>query len=92
MPGAHPAPPLRCAAGRFAAASKQFTLDAGGTVKIASRTRYLVLLHTNVVLLRWDGTDWQPLVLCLDTPWVLSNVDSGKVQITAVTTNPTRAH
>ena len=69
-----------------AAASKQFKLDAGGTVKIAGRTRYLVLLHANVVLLRWDGTDWHPLVLCLDTPWV----DAGAITITAVTTNPTK--
>jgi hypothetical protein len=70
----------------YAAATKQFRLDAGGTVKIAGRTRYLILLHTNVVLLRWDGTDWQPLVLNLDTPWV----DAGASTITAVTTNPTK--
>lgn len=70
----------------YAAASKQFRLDAGGTVKIAGRTRYLTLLHTNVVLLMWDGTDWQPLVLNLDTPWV----DAGAMTITASPTNPTK--
>ena len=70
----------------YAAADKTYRLDAGGTVKIAGRTRYLTLVHTNVVLLRWDGTDWQPLVLNLDTPWV----DAGAMTITAVTTNPTK--
>jgi hypothetical protein len=67
-------------------ASKQFKLDAGGTVKIAGRTRYLVLLHTNVALLQYDGADWQPLVLNLDTPWV----EAGVIDITAVTSNPTK--
>lgn len=70
----------------FAAANKAFRLDAGGTVKIAGRTRYLTLVHTNVVLLQWDGTDWQPLVLNLDSPWV----DAGAITVTAVTTNPTK--
>jgi hypothetical protein len=70
----------------WSAANKQFRLDAGGTVKIAGRTRYLVLMHTNVALLRWDGTDWQPLVLSLDTAWV----DGGATTITAATTNPTK--
>jgi hypothetical protein len=70
----------------YTAANKQYILDAGGTVKIAGRTRYLTLVHTNVVLLQWDGTDWQALVMCLDTPWV----DAGVLSITAVTTNPTK--
>jgi hypothetical protein len=51
-------------------ANRQYKLDAGAVVKIAGRTRYLVLLHSNVVLLMFDGTDWQPLVLNLDTPVV----------------------
>jgi hypothetical protein len=76
----------------YSAASKQFRLDAGssGSPKIAGRTRYLTLLHTNVVLLQWDGTDWQPLVLNLDTPWITTSgyLVSGTT-ITAVTTNPT---
>lgn len=70
----------------FTAASKQFTLDAGATVKIVGRTQFLVLLHTNVLLLISDGTDWQPLVCHLDTPWV----DVGAVTISGVTTNPTK--
>ncbi len=70
----------------FAAANKQFKLDAGGTVKIAGRTRYLVLLHTNVAVLQWDGTDWQPLSLSLDTMWV----DGGAMTFTATTSNPTK--
>jgi hypothetical protein len=69
-----------------AAANKTYRLDAGGTVKIAGRTRYLTLVHTNVVYLEWDGTDWQPLVLNLDSPWI----DSGACTLTAVTTNPTK--
>jgi len=68
------------------AADKQYKLDAGVGVKIAGRTRYLVLVHTNVAVLRFDGTDWQPLVLSLDTPWVLGS----NVTITATTTNPTK--
>jgi hypothetical protein len=69
----------------YTASSKVYKLDAGGTVKIAGRTRYLSLVHTNVVLLRWDGTDWQPLVMCLDSPWI----HMGDNTITAVTTDPT---
>jgi hypothetical protein len=70
----------------WAAASKQFKLDAGGTTKIADRTRYLVLLHSNAVLLYSDGTDWIPLLLNLDTPWV----DGGVNIITGATSNPTK--
>lgn len=70
----------------YAAASKLYRLDAGGTVKIAGRTRYLTLVHTNVVLLLWDGTDWQPLVLNLDSIWVAG----GAVTPTATTTGPTK--
>lgn len=60
----------------WSVATKQYTLDAGGSVKIAGRTRYLVLVHTNVALFQYDGTDWQPLVLCLDTPWVTAGVST----------------
>lgn len=70
----------------YTAASKLYTLDAGGTVKIAGRTRYLVLTHTNVVLLMFDGTDWQPLVLNLDSPWVTV----GNVSITGTGSNPSK--
>jgi phage-related protein len=69
-----------------AAADKQYKLDAGGTVKIAGRTRYLILLHTNCVVLQWDGTDWQPLVLNLDTPWATASTPT----ITATTLNPSK--
>jgi len=72
----------------WSAANKQYTLGAGGTVKIAGRTRYLVLLHTNVVLLRWDGTDWQPLVLGLSIPAVHVEASSDAGQsLTANTTD-----
>ncbi len=69
-------------------ATKQYTLDAGGVVKIAGRTRYLILLHTNVALFIYDSasTTWLPLVLSLDTPWV----NAGASTITAVTSNPTK--
>lgn len=70
----------------WSAANKQYRLDAGGTVKIAGRTRYLQLLHTNCVLFISDGTDWQPLVLNLDTPWV----DGGAITITGSSSNPTK--
>jgi hypothetical protein len=70
----------------YTAASAAYQLDAGGTVKIAGRTRYLHLVHTNVVLLQWDGTDWRSLVLCLDTPWV----DGGAVVPSATTSAPTK--
>lgn len=70
----------------FSVASKQFVLDAGVGVKIAARTRFLTLLHTNVVLFISDGTDWQPLVLCLDTPWV----DAGALAILGSSSNPTK--
>ncbi|MEY2855626.1 MAG: hypothetical protein RL030_2758 [Pseudomonadota bacterium] len=70
----------------FSAASKVYKLDAGGTVKLAGRTRYLSLVHTNVILIQWDGTDWQPLVLELDSPWI---ADSNNNVITGSTTNPT---
>lgn len=60
--------------GDGAVATKQYRLDAGGTVKIAGRTRYLTLVQTNSITLRWDGTDWQPSVLCLDTQWVNAGV------------------
>lgn len=68
----------------YTAASKQYRLDAGAGVKIAGRTRYLVLMHTNVALFISDGTDWQPLVLCLDTPWI----SWANPAITGTTTNP----
>lgn len=70
----------------WATANKQYTLDAGGTVKIAGRTRYLVLLHTNTVLLRFNGTGWQPLELHLDTP----AVTVASPTIYATTTDPTK--
>jgi hypothetical protein len=72
----------------YAAANKAYRLDAGtsGSPKIAGRTRYLTILHTNVVLLQWDGTDWQPLELSLNTPWV----DGGTNTITGSVTNPTK--
>jgi len=70
----------------YRVANAQFRLDAGGTVKIAGRTRYLVLTHTNVVLLRWNGSEWQPLVLNLDSPPV--SVESPTIY--GVTTNPTK--
>jgi hypothetical protein len=54
----------------YAAATKQFRLDATGSVLIAGRTKYLTLLHTNTVLLMWSGSAWRPLVLSLYTPWV----------------------
>lgn len=74
----------------YTAADKLYTLDAGGTVKIAGRTRYLVLCHTNVALLRWDGTDWQPLVLSLTTPWIkLTTFLVSGTTLTATTTSPT---
>jgi hypothetical protein len=66
-------------------ADKQYRLDFGSGKIIASRSRYLTLLHGNVALFVYDGTNWQPLVLCLDTIWV----DGGDFAITAVTTNPT---
>lgn len=68
----------------YAAASKQFRLNAGAAVIICGRTQYLTLLHTNVALLRWDGTRWQALVLDTDTPWI----DGGVMTITATTTAP----
>ena len=72
--------------GDWSVADQKFRLDAGVGVKIAGRDRFLVLVHTNVVLLYFDGTDWQPLVLNLDTPWI----DAGVTTITATTTNPTK--
>ena len=72
----------------WTAASKQYRLDAGGTVKIAGRTRYLTLKHTNVVLLMWDGADWQPLVLDLATPPIhIEYKDTSGQVVTANTTN-----
>ena len=70
----------------FAAANKQYRLDAGVGVVVCGRTRFLVLLHTNVALLRWDGTRWNPLVLSLDTPWI----NAGPSVVTATTTNPVK--
>ncbi len=68
------------------AADKAYRLDAGSGNKINGNTRYLTLLHTNVVLLRWDGAaTWRPLVFCLDTPWV-----NATLTIQAVTSNPTK--
>lgn len=72
--------------GNYSAANKEYRLDAGGSVKIAGRSRYLALVHTNVVLLMWDGIDWIPLVLNLDTPWI----NAGPITVTATTTNPTK--
>ncbi len=72
--------------GSWANANKTYRLDAGVGVEIAGRTRYLTLLHTNVVVLYSDGTRWLPLVLNLDTPWV----DGGAMTIGAVTTPPTK--
>lgn len=71
----------------YSDAPKQFKLDAGAGVKIAGRTRYLILLHTNVVLLQWDGTSWWPLVLCLDTP----PVTVASPTIYGITSNPTKS-
>jgi hypothetical protein len=65
----------------------EFTLDAGASVSICGRTRYLKLIRGNVVMIYSDGTRWLPLVLCLDTPWV---VEDDPDIIRAVTTNPTR--
>ncbi len=68
----------------------QFKLDAGAGVNICGRTRYLVLLHTNVCLIWWNGSAWLPLVLNLDTPWVkLSTYLVSGTTLTAVTTSPT---
>jgi hypothetical protein len=61
-------------------------LDFGSGKIVASRSRYLTLLHGNVAAFRFDGTNWQPLVLCLDTIWV----DGGAPTITATTTNPAK--
>lgn len=69
----------------WSVANKEYRLDAGSGVKIAGRSQFLTLIHTNVAMLISDGTDWQPLVLCLDTPWI----DGGNFTITASTTNPT---
>lgn len=68
-----------------ALASKEYRLDAGVGIIICGRTRYLTLVHTNAALLRWNGTYWEPLVLCLDTQWI----DGGAPTVTAVTTGPT---
>lgn len=64
----------------------QVKLDAGVGTYIAGRTRYLVLLDTNVALFYSDGTNWIPLVLALDTPWV----NLGAVDIRGSTTNPSK--
>jgi hypothetical protein len=61
-------------------------LDAGGTVQIAGRVRYLYLTYSNMVLLRWDGFNWIPLVLSLDTMW--QSLGATSSIITATTTNP----
>lgn len=70
----------------FSAANKVYRLDAGVGVLICGRTRYLSLIHSNVALFYWDGTGWEPLVLCLDTPWV----DAGVISITGSTSNPSK--
>lgn len=70
----------------FASANRQYRLDAGVGVVVCGRARFLVLLHTNFALLRWDGTRWHPLALSLDTPWI----DTGAAVITGSTTNPTK--
>lgn len=73
----------------YSTASGPVLLDAGGTVKIAGRTRYLYLVHTNVALLMWDGSNWIPLVLCLDTPWTIWAQGSGCLNLQGSTTDPT---
>lgn len=70
----------------WSVANKQYTLDAGVGVLIAGRTRNLVLMHTNVVILHYDGAAWQPIVLSLDTPWVTA---ASGTTITATSVNPT---
>lgn len=70
----------------FASADKFYKLDAGAGVLICGRTRYLTLTHTNVVLLIYDGTAWQPLVLNLDSPWATQTT----ITITGSITNPTK--
>jgi len=66
-------------------ANKAYRLVESGR-KIAGRSNYLVLIHTNCALLYYDGTDWQPLALSLDTIWV----DGGDFEIYGGTTNPTK--
>lgn len=73
---------------RSGATAIQATLDAGAGVLIAGRTRYLALVNTNVVMLYCNGTDWVPMILCLDTPWI----DGGAITITATTTNPNKGN
>lgn len=70
----------------WSVANKQYTLDAGVGVVIAGRTRFLALLHTNVVELQWDGSSWIPIILCLDTP----EIDGGAITFRGTTTNPTK--
>ena len=67
-------------------ANKQYKLDAGVGVILCGRTRYLILVHTNSATLIWNGTAWEALELTLDTPWI----NSGVIDITAVTSNPTK--
>ncbi len=64
----------------FANASKQYRLDFGGTRIVAGRVRYLILVHSNVILLQWTGNEWTPLACCLDTTWV----DAGAIGLAAV--------
>lgn len=64
----------------------QWQLDAGVTVTLAGRSRYLRLTHLCTVVLYSDGSRWLPLVMDLTTPWI----DSGPITIWAVTTNPTK--
>jgi hypothetical protein len=70
----------------YSLANKKFKLDAGVGVIICGRTRYITLLHTNVLLLIWNGTLWQPLVINLDTPWI----GDGLVLIKGTVSDPTK--
>lgn len=69
-----------------ASASKQYTLDATGSIKINTRTQLLVLTHGNCIMLVSNGTDWLPLVWNLNSPWV----DAGVTTITGLSVNPTK--
>ncbi len=75
----------------FSAARYQYRLDAGGTVKIFGRTRYLILLHGNSIQLRWDGTDWQAVTSDLTTKWVAGNsAGTTTINLTATSVNPVK--
>ena len=69
----------------WAQANKQYDVaTAGAGVRIADRPGSILLIHGNVMLIEWNGTEWVALVLCLDTPWIET-----AMSLHAATTDPT---